>query len=74
MTQKDYVKIAAALTAERDNMEATSYRRSDDAHHWFTAGWEVTVRKLADTLAADNSRFDRDRFDRDRFYRAAGLH
>lgn len=68
MSRKDHVKLAAALLAERQNMEATSYRRSEDAHHWFIAGWEVTVRKLAEGLAADNPRFDRARF-----YVAAGL-
>ncbi len=68
MTRKHYVKIAAALLAERENMDATSYRRNDEAHRWFIAGWEVTVRKVADTLASDNPRFDRARF-----YVAAGL-
>lgn len=68
MTRKHYVKIAAALLAERDNMVATSYRRPDEAHRWFLAGYEVTVRSIAGALASDNPRFDRARF-----YVAAGL-
>lgn len=68
MTRKDYVRIAAALKAQRDNIEDTSYRRNAKAHEWFVAGWEVTARSVADALQADNPRFDRDRF-----YRAAGV-
>lgn len=68
MTRKDYVRIAAALKAQRDNIEDTAYRRSEDAHEWFVSGWEVTTRSIADALAADNPRFDRERF-----FRAAGL-
>lgn len=68
MTRKDYVKLAAALREQVENMEATAYRRPDEAHHWFLAGWEVTVHALADALRNDNPRFDRERF-----YTAAGL-
>lgn len=64
MTRKDYVKIAAALAEQRSNIETTSYRRSDEAHEWFLAGWEVTARAIAEALQADNPRFDHDRFRR----------
>lgn len=63
MSRKDYERIAAALAEQRKNIEATWYRRPDEAHRWFLSGWEVTARSVADALQADNPRFDRVRFE-----------
>ncbi len=52
MTQKDYVRLAAALLASRPPYHLTAA----------LAAWGETVRAIADTLAEDNPRFNREKF------------
>ena len=56
MTRKDYVLIAAALKAARQN---SNYR---DAQEQMVEQHSADTRAIADALARDNPRFDRNRF------------
>lgn len=59
MTRKDYVKLAAAVTATKAYIVA---REPDEDHANMIDGASLVAEHLADTLAADNPRFDRARF------------
>ena len=54
MTEKDYIAIAAALSATRPTLDNTLREISQ---------WTRTRDALADVLADDNPRFDRDQFE-----------
>jgi len=55
MTRKDYIRIAAALKAARNQFHPDDFQK-------VYAGWYSTVTFLADALAQDNPKFDRTRF------------
>jgi hypothetical protein len=69
MTRRDYIRIAAALSAARPlGVTDSGTTAADSARQGAKRGqWLADCGALADALAADNPRFDRARF-----YAAAG--
>ncbi|MDE2101169.1 MAG: hypothetical protein KGL39_28230 [Patescibacteria group bacterium] len=57
MTRKDYVKLAAALHAERPIGVVKT-----DAERGIVDMFELVSKRIADVLAEDNPRFNRERF------------
>ncbi len=59
MTRKDFILIAAAIRAARDEMFA---KEPDESHVDLNDGLNYTAEFIADALRRTNERFDRERF------------
>ena len=57
MTRKDYIKLAAAIRAQRDIQQSTEPRGK-----FYRAAIDAVAESIAAVLAADNPNFDRQRF------------